>query len=226
MVSGSTWTPPTAARPCLSERHRHLLAGLERADSVALDAHKMLFVPGLCAFVFYRDRGHRFEAFRQDAPYLFDPAAPGLAEYDSGMKTVECTKRAAAFGLWGVWSLFGRRLFADMVDVTFALGRDFYEKLAAAHDFAPLHEPECNILVFRHIPDRLRDATDGEIGEFQLELRRRIIESGEFYIVPSKMAGIGALRVTIINPLTTPAHLDRLMESLRRHGRELLGDRH
>ena len=125
----------------LSDRHRHLVAGLERADSVVWDAHKMLFVPGLCAFVLYRDKRHRFEAFRQDAPYLFDPAAPGLAEYDSGMKTVECTKRAAAFGLWGVWSLFGRQLFADMVDVTFALGRTFYEKLPAADDFVPLHEP-------------------------------------------------------------------------------------
>ena len=206
----------------LSERHRHLVAGLERADSVVWDAHKMLFVPGLCAFVLYRDRDHRFEAFRQDAPYLFDPAAPGLAEYDSGMKTVECTKRAAAFGLWGVWSLFGRQLFADMVDVTFALGRTFYEKLRAAEDFEPLHDPECNIVVFRHVPAGLRRAPAERIGDFQLELRRRIIESGDFYIVPFKRDGIGALRVTIINPLTTAEHLDQLMDALRRHGQELL----
>ncbi len=206
----------------LSERHRHLVAGLELADSVVWDAHKMLFVPGLCAFVLYRDKDRRFDAFQQDAPYLFDPAAPGLAEYDSGVRTVECTKRAAAFGLWGIWALFGRRLFADMVDVTFALGRTFYDKLSAADDFEPLHDPQCNIVVFRHVPPGLRGATPGEIGDFQLELRRRLIESGEFYIVPSKPDGIGALRVTIINPLTTPAHLDRLMDALRRHGRDLL----
>lgn len=206
----------------LSSRHRHLLAGLEKADSVVWDAHKMLFVPSLCAFVLYRDRRHRFEAFRQDAPYLFDPAAPGLAEYDSGLKTVECTKRAAAFGLWGVWSLFGRQLFADMVDVTFALGQTFYEKLSAADDFVPLHEPQCNIVVFRHLPAALRHAPAQQMGAFQLELRRRLIESGEFYIVPFKKDGVGALRVTIINPLTTPAHLDQLMDALRRQGRELL----
>ncbi len=206
----------------LSDRHRHLVAGLERADSVVWDAHKMLFVPGLCAFVLYRERSRGFDAFRQDAPYLFDPAAPGLAEYDSGVRTVECTKRAAAFGLWGVWALFGRQLFADMVDVTFALGRTFYDKLSAADDFAALHEPQCNIVVFRHLPAALRGAPDERVGEFQLELRRRLIESGEFYIVPSKHRGVGALRVTIINPLTTPAHLDQLMDALRRHGRELL----
>ena len=67
--------------------------------------------------------GHRFEAFRQDAPYLFDPAAPGIAEFDSGLRTIECTKRAAAFGLWGLWSLLGPQLFADLVDTTFAMGR-------------------------------------------------------------------------------------------------------
>jgi L-2,4-diaminobutyrate decarboxylase len=206
----------------LSDRHRHLVTGLEQADSVIWDAHKMLFVPGLCAFVFYRNKSHRFEAFRQDAPYLFDPAAPGLAEYDSGMKTVECTKRAAAFGLWGVWSLFGRQLFADMIDVTFALGRTFYEKLLAADDFVTLHEPQCNIVAFRHVPSQLRGTASERVGDFQLELRRRLIESGEFYIVPFKSEGVGALRVTIINPLTTPAHLDGLMEALRRQGRELL----
>jgi L-2,4-diaminobutyrate decarboxylase len=206
----------------LSDRHRHVLAGLERADSVVLDAHKMLFVPGLCAFVFYKDRAHRFEAFRQEAPYLFDPAAPGLAEYDSGMKTVECTKRAAAFGLWGVWSIFGRQLFADMVDVTFGLGQALYQRLSAAEDFVPLHEPQCNIVAFRHVPRELAGASAEQLGSFQLELRRRVIESGDFYIVPSKHAGLGALRVTLINPLTTPAHLDELLDCLRRHGRILL----
>ena len=206
----------------LSERHRHLVAGLEQADSVTWDAHKMLFVPGLCAFVFYRDKRHGFEAFRQDAPYLFDPAAPGLADYDSGIRTVECSKRAATFGLWGVWSLFGRQLFTDMVDVTFDLGRTFYDKLAAADDFVPLHRPQCNIVVFRHVPDELRDAPSERIGTFQLELRRRVIESGEFYIVPIERDGVGALRVTIINPLTTADHLDQLLDVIRRHSRELL----
>jgi L-2,4-diaminobutyrate decarboxylase len=209
----------------LSDRHRHLLAGLEQADSVVWDAHKMLFVPSLCAFVLYRDKRRIFDAFQQDAPYLFDPAAPGLADYDSGVRSVECTKRAAAFGLWGVWSLFGRQLFADMVDVTFALGRAFHGKLRAADDFVPLHDPQCNIVVFRHVPAELRDAPRERVGDFQLELRRRLIESGEFYIVPAKHEGVGALRVAIMNPLTTAEHLDRLMDALRRHGRELVNMR-
>jgi L-2,4-diaminobutyrate decarboxylase len=208
---------------CFSQRHRHLVAGLDRADSLVWDAHKMLFVPALCAFVFYRRKEHRFEAFRQQAPYLFDPSAPGLADYDSGMKTLECTKRAACFGLWGVWSLFGSQLFSDMLDVTFDLGRQFYEKLAEASDFIPLHVPECNIVAFRHVPKAMREAPLSRLGQFQLDLRREVIESGEFYIVPTTFGGAGALRVTIINPLTTADHLDALLAALRARARRILG---
>ena len=204
----------------LSERYRHLVDGLDGADSVVWDAHKMMFVPALCAFVLYRERQHRFEAFRQEAPYLFDPSAPGLVEYDSGLKSIECTKRATAYGVWGLWALFGPQLFSDMVDVTFDLGREFYEKLEEAEDFETLHEPQCNIVAFRHRPEILVGKPDEYIGQFQLDLRRRLIESGEFYIVSTEFDGLGALRVSIMNPLTTTDHLEGLMNVLRRLGRE------
>jgi L-2,4-diaminobutyrate decarboxylase len=207
---------------CFSEKYKHLIAGLERADSFICDAHKMMFMPALCAFVFYRDKGVRFETFRQDAPYLFDPSAPGLADYDGGLKTIECTRRATAYATWGVWSLFGPQLFADLVDVTFDMGRRFYELLSEADDFDPLHEPECNIVVFRHVPRALRDAPPEVLGKFQLDLRRDVIESGEFYLVPTFKDGVPALRVTIINPLTTVDHLRQLMDTLRARGRKFV----
>ena len=206
----------------LSERHRHLVAGLERADSLVWDAHKMMFVPALCAFLFFKDQRHSYEAFHQNAPYLFDPSAPGLSEFDLGLRTFECTKRAAVYGLWGVWSMFGPQLFTDLIDVTFDLGRIFHEKLLGASDFVALHEPQCNIVTFRHVPPELRNAPPERLGEFQRQLRRAVIESGEFYLVATNLNGVDALRVTLINPLTTPEHLDQLLETLRRQGREIL----
>ena len=182
----------------------------------------MMFVPALCAFLFFKDRRHSYEAFHQNAPYLFDPSAPGLAEFDLGLRTLECTKRAAVYGLWGVWSMFGPQLFADLIDVTFDLGRVFHEKLSAASDFVPLHEPQCNIVTFRHVPAELADAPPERLGEFQRQLRRVVIESGEFYLVATNLNGVDALRVTLINPLTTAEHLDQLLESLRRQGRTIL----
>ena len=207
----------------LSSRHRHLVAGLERADSLVWDAHKMLFVPALCAFLLYKNPQHSYEAFRQDAPYLFDPSAPGLAEFDVGLRTVECTKRAAAFGLWGAWNLFGPQLFTDLVEVTFDLAQQLHDKLRASDDFVALHEPQCNIVAFRHVPPALRDADPKRLGDFQQKLRRSVIESGEFYLTATPLDGVPALRVTLINPLTTGDTLNELLATLRRHGKKVDG---
>ena len=96
------------------------------------------------------------------------------------------------------------------------------QKLSAACDFVPLHEPECNIVVFRYVPEAMRNAPAEVIGRLQLELRRRLIESGQFYIVSTRIDGVGALRVTIINPLTTPDHLDQLLDAIRKTAATLL----
>jgi L-2,4-diaminobutyrate decarboxylase len=207
-----------------SRRHRHRIAGIELADSVVTDAHKMMFMPALCAMLFYRDRANRLATFHQDAPYLFDPTAPNLADYDSGIVNLECTKRAAAFSAWGIWSLFGPEIFGDMVDVTIDTARQLYEMLAATDDFETLHEPQCNIVAFRYVPAELRDAPPEQIDQFQWRVRRAVIESGEFYIVQSRIDGRPVLRTTVMTPLTTTADLEELLDCLRRYGRRLFAD--
>jgi L-2,4-diaminobutyrate decarboxylase len=77
-------------------------------------------------------------------------------------------------------------------------------------------------VAFRYVPESLRDAPAEVLGRLQLETRRRIVESGEYYIVSTKLDGIGAMRVTIINPLTTPAHLDDLLDTIRRAAAPLI----
>jgi L-2,4-diaminobutyrate decarboxylase len=206
-----------------SPRHRHLLEGIELADSVVCDAHKMMFMPALCAMLFYRDPKHRLATFHQEAPYLFDPAAPELAEFDSGIVNFECTKRATAFGVWGVWSLLGTQIFTDMVDVTIDLAQQFHTMLTAAADFTPLHEPQCNIVAFRYLPPELRDEPTEKIDALQLSLRRAVIESGEFYLVQSRIDGRPVLRTTMMNPLTTADDLRGLLDCLSRRGRQLIG---
>ena len=206
---------------CLSDKYRHLVEGLHLADSVVCDAHKMMFIPALCALVFYRDKNHRFATFQQNAPYLFDRSVESMAEYDSGVVCFECTKRAAAMGLWGAWSVFGRKLFAAMVDETFDLGGWFYELLEEQPDFEPYCRPECNIVVFRHLPEHLQGQPPEVIDRFQSELRLSVIRSGDFYLVPSTIDGRNYLRTTIINPLTGKEHLRALLDCLREHGEKL-----
>ena len=133
-----------------SDKHRHLLDGIDQADSVAWDAHKMLFVPALCTYLFYRDAKHSWEAFSQDAPYLFDPSDPqGMAEFDGGLRTFECTKGAISLGLWGVWSLYGKDFIASLIERGVDNTKLFYEMILASEDFEVAHTPQCNILCFR-----------------------------------------------------------------------------
>ena len=202
----------------MSRRHRHKLAGIDRADTITWDAHKMLHVPALCTFLFHREKARSFGTFQQDAPYLYDPTAPELAEFDGGLRTVECTKRAMVLGLWAAWSLFGPGLFEDIVDVTYGMARTLHAKLADAADFVPLHDPEANIVVFRHVPERLRGAADDEVGRFQFDVRRRLIESGSGYVAATSLDGTGALRATVMNPHTTDADLDLLLTAIREAG--------
>ena len=172
--------------------------------------------------VFYRDRAHRLAAFHQDAPYLYDPIAPTLADYDSGLATIECTKRAAALGLWGIWSLFGPQLFGDLVDVTFDLARQFHALLVAADDFETLHEPECNIVAFRYLPAAIRDAPPEQRRPIPVAAPPRRDRVGRVLLVQSRLDGRSVLRTTIMNPLTTVDDLRGLLECLRGHGQQLL----
>jgi L-2,4-diaminobutyrate decarboxylase len=141
-----------------------------------------------------------------------------MADIDSGLRTIECTKRATGFGLWGLWSLLGESVFEEFVDRTLQRAAEFYELLSDAEDFEPLNEPECNIVAFRYIPTSLRGAPE-ELDRLQRELRTSLIRSGDYYIVQTTLDGRAALRVTVMNPLTTREDLAGLLTAIRAAGR-------
>lgn len=210
---------------CLSQKHRHLVKGLERADSVVFDAHKMMFVPAVCALVFYRNKRNRFRAFEQKAPYLFDPSAPDMSEYDNGVVTFECTKRSAALGLWGALSIFGFELFEQLVDRVFLVAQQLFDLLAAANEFEVVEAPQANIVVFRYFPEGVQrdgnlasQACKSKVSQLQLRLRRTMLESGFGYLTQTSLHDHIYLRCTIMNPLTDESHLAELITELRRVG--------
>ena len=121
-------------------------------------------------------------------------------------------------GLWGVWSTYGPQLFSDLIDTVMALTETFHGMLKDSADFVALHEPQANILCFRYLPKRLNDASPETISLFQQTIRLKLIESGRFYITGTKLDGVAALRVTLINPLTETSHLAELLVAIRELG--------
>ncbi len=113
--------------------------------------------------------------------------------------------------------LTGRKLIDSLAD--------YYESAQASQgDVLPWCDPPVHE---KRAADTLagclsRDADPGQLGQFQLALRRRVVEKGEFYIVSTKLDGNGALRITVMNPLTTPDHLDMLLDAIRHNAKTLL----
>jgi L-2,4-diaminobutyrate decarboxylase len=206
----------------LSPTHRHRLAGIERADSLSWDPHKMLWMPISTGVVLVREGRHLEGAFRQRAPYLFHAPPGGEPCRDAGRMTLQCSRRFDALKLWVTLRHHGAAHFGALLDRTVLRTHALHRMLLDAEDFEPAHAPESNILCFRHLPAALRGRGVDAVDRFQAELRTRYNASGAGWITATVLDGRRVLRVTLINPATEDAHLERMLAALRETGRALL----
>jgi L-2,4-diaminobutyrate decarboxylase len=208
----------------LSDSLRHLLRGIESADSVAWDPHKMMWMPISAGAVLLRDRRHLDTAFQQNAPYLFHLRPGESRSRDTATRTLQCSRRFDALKLWVCLQHHGADHFGALADATVRTTRHLFERLRAAPDFEAVHEPESNILCFRHLPARLAGADPVRVDGFQARLRERYNASGRGWITSTVLRNRRVLRVTLINPATGEAHVDRLLDGLRGEGKGMGSD--
>lgn len=194
----------------VSPTQRGKLAGIERADSVVWDAHKLLMMPALVTAVLYRDERHAYGAFAQEASYLFASTKPEATWWDLGQRTLECTKRAMAVEVWTTLRAHGEGLLGEIVDRQRALTVALADRVRAADDFELALEPESNIICYRHLPP---GGTD--LDAHNRALRTRVVEDGTFYIVGTQLPRGFFLRSTLMNPLIEESDLDALLAHLR-----------
>ncbi len=206
------------AAAALSPKYRHLLAGIQHADSVVWDTHKMLLMPSPATAVIFRDGASSSHAFAQQASYLFTGAVPESEWYNVGQRTLECTKHQMSLQLYAALLVRGTQFFADYVTQMFDLGHTFGDLLAAAPDFELPVRPECNIVCFRYRPPAAKSAatpTPDQLDTLNANIRRHILRSGSFYLVQTQLPAGLHLRVTLINPLTTQDDLAELITAVR-----------
>jgi L-2,4-diaminobutyrate decarboxylase len=203
------------AAAVLSPKYASLAAGISRADSLVWDAHKMMLLPALLTAVLFRDGHHSYQAFAQKADYLFQEHGEG-EWWDSGLRTLECTKRMMGVELWGALALHGTQMFSDYVTWMFDLGRAFAGMVRETTDFELAVEPDGNIVCFRHLPPKAVD-----LDRCQERVRQHLLAEGSFYLVQTRLRGRVYLRVTLINPLTTEGDLVALLEAIRSTARRI-----
>ncbi|MEO8619890.1 MAG: aminotransferase class I/II-fold pyridoxal phosphate-dependent enzyme [bacterium] len=203
----------------LSARHRHRLRGIERARSIAWDPHKMMLLPLSAGLLLVRDERVLEAAFSQRAPYLFH-GAEGARVWDQGVRSFQCSRRADVIKLWVALQRYGANgigaLYDQLCDVTGAM----HDLLVAHPSFVVLHAPAANILCFRYVGDGSLD--DAVLDATNRELRERYNRSGAGWITATDLDGQRVLRVTIMNPRTTPEHMQEIVNGLAREAGSLV----
>lgn len=175
------------ASALVSERHRSLLDGVELADSIVWDAHKMLRTPSNCTAVLVRDHRWLDGAFHQEASYLFhEKDQPGV---DFIHRSVECTKAGLGLKLFLALAAQGEKGVARFIERQVELAHGAARFIASRPGLELAIEPEFNILCFR--------AEGGD--ELQLEIRRQILERGEHFISTTEFRGRRWLRLSLMN---------------------------
>jgi L-2,4-diaminobutyrate decarboxylase len=202
------------ASAALSPTHRHLVAGIERADSVVWDAHKMMAMPALITAVIFRDGRRSYEAFAQEASYLFAAGrGEGHAEwFNLGLRTLECTKRMMSTIVHAALTTYGVATFRDYVDRCFALGAALAAHIEAAPDFELVVPPDGNIVCWRYRP---AGADPARLDELQAAVRRVVLERGRYYILQTRLGGRLVLRAALMNPLTEDVDLRGMLDEVR-----------
>ncbi len=198
---------------------RHKLKGIDKVDSFVWDAHKTMFLPGVCTLLFYKNKEKSYGAFHQDASYVFEKQPDVYTLFDRAKQNFECTKRPLIMNLWVTWSIYGWKLFADKLEYLCQLTQDAYQILEQEKDFQTIHDPEMNILCFRYLPANLEETA---LPEFQVMIRNRLKEEGNFFISKVNVDGKPCLRVVFMNHKIEMSHFKLLLREIRKIGQEII----
>ncbi|XP_076636652.1 glutamate decarboxylase-like protein black [Colletes latitarsis] len=149
----------------VSRKHRHLLDGVDLADSVTWNPHKLLAAPQQCSTLLLRHQGLLEAAHGSHASYLFQPDKFYDSSQDSGDKHVQCGRRADVLKFWFMWKAKGTLGLEKHIDRVFELSQYFKNFVKHRKGFKLLLEPECTNVCFWYVPPSAR-----HLGTEELEI--------------------------------------------------------
>ncbi|MEM1257033.1 MAG: pyridoxal-dependent decarboxylase [Bacteroidota bacterium] len=194
-----------------SGKYRHLLEGIESADSVVIDGHKMMLMPAITTALLFKNTWHSQHTFSQKADYLLNEEEE---EHwiNSGKKTFECTKTMMCLHWFVLLKFYGEGIFDEFVTRQYDLARTFEKLIRADPNFEMATSPQSNIVCFRILQE---GKTVSELNLINAKVRKVLLEDGQYYIVQTKLKGIHYLRTALMNPFTTEDHLNQLLGKIK-----------
>ncbi len=195
----------------LSKGYKHLIAGVEKADSVVIDFHKMLLSPGLATGVCFKNNDDSYASFAQKAAYLWNKDSE-KEWFNVGRRTIECTKKMMSLKIFIQLKIHGEELLREYIESRYDAAKQFAELLNNSPDFELLTEPQSNIVCFRY---KVVGATEDQQNSLNAKIRRSMLEAGKFYVVQTLANGKVYLRVTFMNPFTNDNDFSELLDEIR-----------
>jgi L-2,4-diaminobutyrate decarboxylase len=192
-----------------SKKYKSLVKGIELADSVIIDGHKMMMTAGLITALIYKNGKDSYRTFYQKADYLWENSEEEW--FNLTKRTFECTKFNSVLEIYSLIKNYGVEIFDEYLTYTYDLAKAFSKMLQANPNFEIAHEPEANILCFRILKN---GKTPTELNELNAKIRKQLLYDGKFYIVQTMLNDSIYLRVTLMNSFSTIELLQELMDEI------------
>ncbi len=197
-----------------SERYNYLLQGIEAADSIIMDFHKMMSVPSLSTAVIFGQGWHSNLTFSQNAKYLWQDQQRD-EWYNSGKRTFECTKPMTIIHVYTLLRVYGQEIFQRQIELQYDLAKRYAEHLSELDNFGLLCQPESNIICFRYFEK------NANLNEVNKQIQLSVIKEGTFYIVGTTSNDDYYLRISLMNTRTTLDDLKKLTQIILREGKKI-----
>jgi glutamate/tyrosine decarboxylase-like PLP-dependent enzyme len=206
----------------LTEKGRAVLRGLERADSIALDAHKWLFQPFEAGCLMVRDVARLEAAFTVQPEYLQDTQF-GREHPNFSDRGLQLSRSFRALKVWMSIQTFGLAAFRRAVARGIELA-ERAEKYVRASALLRIANPaSLGVVCFRYDP---RDASHPpeHLERINERVRARVIETGTAMISSTRLRGVYSLRFCILNHTTTWEDVLATLQAIERFGQEALAE--
>jgi glutamate/tyrosine decarboxylase-like PLP-dependent enzyme len=207
----------------IAPENRHRVAGLELADSLALDPHKWLHAPFEVGCALVRDARAHLNTFTLTPEYL-EKTQRGVAAaawlYEYGMQT---SRGFRALKVWLSLQEHGVQKFGRLIDQNIAQAQYLTDLIVAAPQLELMTPTNINIVCFRYNPGQLDEAA---LKRVNVEIMQQMQESGIAAVSDTTLRGRHCLRAAINNHRTQRADLDLLVAEVVQVGESVAGESH
>lgn len=210
---------PAAALPS----HKKMFAGMEHADSIALDPHKWLYAPLEAGCTLVKNPQHLLDAYSSHpAYYNFDSHAdePSLNYYEYGFQN---SRGFRALKVWIALQHVGRKGYVEMINDDIELSRFLFEE-AGKHAELEAISQNLSITTFRYVPlnaGKGKEQSEEYINSVNEKLLNRLQQGGQVFLSNAVVSGKYSLRACIVNFRTSKKDMTDMIDIIVAEGRKV-----